>query len=83
MVTTTAPNSFDADSWLLVQYMYLPLILQCHDSTFGVGVIPKWPPMPWFAKLIVSWVFAPRHKAWWRFSPSDLNGKPRVLPYAS
>jgi hypothetical protein len=62
-----------------VQYTLFPLMLGCHDRTYGHG--PRFPPVPKPMYYVVhygaSWVYSGA----WRFSPSDFWGNPRPLRF--
>lgn len=58
------------------------MVLCNHDRTFEEGKFAGWLSIPWFASLLVRWVFAPKHKTWWRFAPCDVSGQPRELVFA-
>lgn len=60
----------------------MPMFMHHHDETFDSDLLPKWPPLPWIVYMLVSWVFARKHKAWWLFAPCDIDGRPREMPYA-
>ncbi|KUI68305.1 hypothetical protein VM1G_03929 [Cytospora mali] len=64
-----------------MKYTTVPFFLCNHDRTFEEGKFAGWPPVPWFARLLVRWFFAPKHKAWWRFAPCDVYGEPRDMPF--
>lgn len=83
----SAPSSFvrpilTARAYCTVQYTTMPMFMYHHDETFDNDILPKWPPLPWIVHMLVSWVFARKHKSWWRFAPSDINGRPREMPFA-
>lgn len=63
------------------QYSILPWFLSTHDVDYDADVLPEWPGLPWFPRMMIVWVFSRKYKGWWQFSPCDLNGKPQELPF--
>lgn len=71
-------NGFDSS-----QDHVVPFLMTNTDKTFEDGLNnDTWPPFPWIANLIFRWIYVPRHKGAWRFSPCDVYGQPKELPFA-
>lgn len=57
-----------------------PFVFSCNDVTFEGGK-HHFPPVPWIVNFVVKWVFARKHRGIWRFSPSDMYGRPKPLEF--
>lgn len=54
-----------------------PFIFSCNDVTFEGGK-HDFPPVPWIVNFVVKWWFGRKHQGAWRFSPSDMYGRPKA-----
>ena len=64
------------------QEFVLSLVLTNGDNTFEPGVHdPYWPPLPFYVRWIIRYIYVPKQKGAWRFSCSDSYGNPRDLPF--
>ncbi|RGP74487.1 hypothetical protein FLONG3_6046 [Fusarium longipes] len=59
----------------------VPLAMILHDKTFENGLWSDFPPLPWFAMVIIRWLFVRTHQDWWRFSGCDSTSIPKELPF--
>ena len=61
-------------------YVAGPFFLGCQDKTFRIdGMEGDFPGVPWVLETVVRGWYARRHAGAWRFLPSDLNGRRRLL----
>ncbi len=61
-------------------YVVGPFFLGCQDKEFRIdGMEGDFPRVPWVLEKVVQTWHARRYAGAWRFLPSDLNGKRRLL----